>query len=110
MKHLQRKLKKAKIKDEDTSELFLSIFDGMSGGFAYCELIVDSAGKPKDYRFILVNRAFEKQSSRDNGTTIGKTCREINPDVEQSWIDKLGAVVIDQKPNHFTDYNPKTNR
>jgi AraC-like DNA-binding protein len=86
------------------------IFDGMGGGYAYCELIVSPLGKASDYKFIMVNPTFEKQSDRDNETTIGKTIKEINPDVQQSWIDKLGAVVLDNKPTQLIDFNKKLKR
>ena len=107
---MKKSFKELKINDEASNALFLDVFNGMSGGFAYCELILDSYGKAEDYRFIIVNPAFEKQSNRTIGSTVGKTCKEISPDVEQSWIDKLGAVVIDKKPNHFTDHNLISNR
>jgi len=93
-----------------TDALIQKILDGISGGFAFCELLIDKAGKAIDYRFLMVNSVFEKQSNRDIESTVGKTIKEILPDVKQAWIDKLGAVVLENKPANFTYFNLKTKR
>ncbi|WP_368051779.1 ATP-binding protein [Lutibacter sp.] len=43
-------------------------------------------------------------------SAIGKTVKEIYPDIEQSWIDRYGSTVINNKPIHFIDYNHNTNK
>jgi PAS domain S-box-containing protein len=89
---------------------FHKIFDGIALGFALCELILDKNGNPKDYRFLRINPAFEKQTGLKIPSTVGKTVKEIYPDIEQSWIDRYGSVVIDNKPIHFIDYNHNTDK
>ena len=85
--------------------LFFQIFDGMIWGVAYCDLIVDENGKPFDYRYLLVNSVFEKQSNRCKESTIGLTVKEIIPDVKNSWIAKIGSVVLDETPIQFTYFD-----
>nr|WP_321230204.1 ATP-binding protein [uncultured Psychroserpens sp.] len=89
---------------------FHTIFDGITLGLALCELILDKHGNPKDYRFLKMNPAFEKQSGMKITSTIGKTVKDIYPDIEQSWIDRYGSTVINNKPIHFIDYNHNTNK
>ena len=96
--------------DKGSIQVFQKIFNGMVGCVALCELIVDKLGKPFDYRFLLVNTAFEKQLEREIESTVGKTIKEICPNIEQTWIDKLGSVVLDDKPVQFIDFNQNTKR
>lgn len=95
-----------KIREEE----FHKIFDGITLAFAICELILDKNGNPKDYRFLKMNSAFENQSGIKIASTIGKTVKDIYPDIEQSWIDRYGSTVINNKPIHFIDYNHNTDK
>lgn len=89
--------------------LIKNLVEGMPVGFALCEIILDKQGNPIDYRFIFTNSEFEKQTGL-NKTIIGKTAKEIFPDIEQSRIEKYGSVAIDQKPIQFTEFNHITNK
>jgi PAS domain S-box-containing protein len=89
---------------------FEQIFDKVIIAVAICELIIDKQGHPIDYRFLKINDAFEKQSGMLIETSIGKTIKEIFPDVEQSWIEKYGSAVINNKPISFVDFNQNTNK
>ena len=93
-----------------SGEEFHKIFDGITLGFAICELIFDDLGNPKDYRFLRMNPAFEKQTGLNISFAIGKTVKDIYPDIEQSWIDRYGSTVINNEPIHFIEYNHNTNK
>ena len=99
-----------KIKHSINEDQFQRMFDGMNIGATLCELITDEQGSPKDYRFIKINPAFEKQSGVSVSSSIGKTVKEVFPDIEQSWIDKLGYVVINNEPIEFVNYNHNTDK
>ena len=96
--------------DKLTKDELHQLFDNITLGIALCELIIDNQGKPQDYRFLKVNTEFEKQTSLSISSVIGKTAKEIYPDIEDSWIKKYGAVVLNNEPIHFFDYNQNTNR
>jgi len=96
------------IKHSINKDQFQRMFDGMNIGATLCELITDKQGNPKDYRFLNINPAFEKQSGVSRSNSLGKTVKEIFPDIEQSWIDKLGSVVISNEPIEFVNYNHNT--
>ena len=90
--------------------LFPKMIDAISGGFAHCELMFDKMGRASDYRFLMVNALFEKQLNRDVESTIGETIRDVNPEIEQSWIDKIGSVVADNKPTSCNYFNSNTRK
>jgi AraC-like DNA-binding protein len=98
------------MKEKLSDELLKKTFDGINSGFAYCELLTDDKGRPKDYLFLIVNSLFEVQLNRNVGSTVGKTLKETSPAAEQSWIDIFGSVVIDQQPANFTHYDSATKR
>jgi PAS domain S-box-containing protein len=103
----RRKKQEAAIQSE---KRYQSLFASISEGFALCEVIVDKAGNPLDYRFLEVNDAYEKQTSLRRADIIGKRVREFLPDVESSWIEILGKVAITGEPIRFENYNHDTNR
>jgi len=97
--------------NKEVNNLFLqNAFDGIAVSFAYCELLFDNRGKPKDYLFLTVTNTFEVESNRVIGSTVGKTLKEINPNIEQSWIDLIGSAVMDKKPIKLTCFNTTTKR
>ncbi|SNR44407.1 PAS domain S-box-containing protein [Lutibacter agarilyticus] len=106
------KTEKNELKSEynDSDKIFKEIFYGLTSAFALCELLFDKTGKPSDYRFIKLNAAFEKHTGLKINQTIGKTVREIYPDVEPFWIDKYSDVVLNKKTVQFVDYNHNTKK
>ena len=56
------------------SELrYRTLFNAIDEGFCVCQMLLDDAGQPYDYRFLEVNRTFEQHTglvgrSRKNGT------------------------------------------
>jgi|GEM_PF-2968420 len=80
---------------------FHRLFDEMHEGFALHEVIVDDAGKPVDYRFIQVNPAFELQTGLVAENVLGRTVREVIPDIEPEWIFRYGYVALTGEPAAF---------
>ena len=50
-------------------------------------------------------RISELEKTEDTLPESEEQLQELFPDIEQSWIDKYGSVVIDDKPIQFTEYN-----
>lgn len=73
---------------------FISLFNGMTDGFALHEIICDECGAPCDYRFLEVKTAFEWLTGLKRGEIIGRTVREVLPDIEPQWIERYGAVPL----------------
>ncbi len=89
---------------------YRNLFDSMSEAFAVHEMIFDAEGRPYDYRFISVNPAFENHTGLNAANLIGKTVREIMPDVENAFITTYGNVVLTGEPVRFENENRATSR
>jgi PAS domain S-box-containing protein len=62
-------------------------------------MLFDGDRQPYDYRFLEVNKAFEKQTDLKNA--VGKTIKEMAPQHEQYWFDIYGKVAKSGKPVRF---------
>jgi PAS domain S-box-containing protein len=89
---------------------YRNLISTMMNAFALHEMIFDKDGQPIDYRFLEVNPAWENVVGMKADKVIGKTIKEIMPDIEQSWIDLYGRVVKTGKSEEFEDYNKTTGR
>ena len=81
------------------------LFQEMMDAFALHEIILDEEGKPKDYRYLAVNPAFERMTGLHARDIIGKTVTELLPDTERYWIDIYGQVALSGVPVAFQDYS-----
>ncbi|HNW55413.1 MAG TPA: PAS domain S-box protein, partial [Bacteroidales bacterium] len=66
---------------------------------------LDENGKPFDYRFLEVNPAWEKVVGIKSELVIGRTIREVMPNIEETWIKHYGRIVLTGVPEEFEDYN-----
>ncbi|MGB3212841.1 MAG: response regulator [Desulforhopalus sp.] len=83
---------------------YFNLFSKMLDGFALHEIICRE-GKPVDYRFLSINPAFETQTGLKADDLLGKTVRDIMPDIEQHWIDTYGRVALTGEPITFENYS-----
>ncbi len=80
------------------------LFDNMQEGFGLHEIICDEAGNPVDYKFIDVNKAFERITGFTLKELKNKTVNEVLPGSEKFWIKKYGKVALTGEPTTFTNY------
>ncbi len=92
----------------ESREKYRSLFDNMQESFALHEIILDSDGKPVDYRYLEINNAF--MESTGLGDIRGKTVSEVLPDTEALWIEKYGKVALEGIPIDFEAYSQILNR
>ncbi|WP_445638316.1 histidine kinase [Nostoc sp. DSM 114161] len=78
---------------------YRTLFESIDQGFCICEMVFDENGKPIDYRFVKVNPAFETIAGLKQAT--GKTARELVPNLEASWFEIYGKVVLTGEPIRF---------
>ena len=93
-----------------SEDQYRTLFSTMSEGFGLHEIICDDQGRPVDYRFLDVNPAFEQLTGLVRGDIIGRTVREVLPDVEQDWIDRYGQVALTGNPISFSNYSQPLDR
>lgn len=77
------------------------LLNSIDESYSIIELIYDRAGKPIDYLFHETNRAFEEHTNlRD---VQGKTMREIEPNLEEHWLETYGKVAVSGKSIRFQE-------
>jgi diguanylate cyclase (GGDEF)-like protein/PAS domain S-box-containing protein len=81
---------------------YRTLFESIDEGFCIIEVVVDGGGRPVDYRFLEVNPAFEQQTGLVEA--VGRTAREMVPDIEASWIELYGKVALTGAPVRFVDW------
>lgn len=74
-----------------SEEKYRSIFTSIDEGFVVCELLYDENGKPCDSLVMEANNSFHEMMQIENA--VGKTAREIFPDVDDSWFEIYQQVV-----------------
>ncbi len=74
-----------------------SLIEDMLNGYAINEIILDYRHEPIDYRFLEVNSAFERLTGLSRKDVIGKTIRDIMPQIDMQWITLCADVALNQK-------------
>lgn len=84
-----------------SEERYRNLFESMDEGFCVLEMIFDAADHPVNYRFLEVNPAF----ARFTGLTdaVGKTARELVPNLEQHWVDIYGNIARSGEARRFVE-------
>jgi diguanylate cyclase (GGDEF)-like protein/PAS domain S-box-containing protein len=88
-------------KCEDTLQ---NIFNAMCEGYAIHEIICDDRGRPINYRFLEVNYAFEQMTGLNREEILGKTVKDIFPNIDSFYIDTYGKVAMTGEPASFENY------
>ena len=76
----------------EAAERYRLLFENMSEGFALHEVVFDSSGRPVDYRFIHVNRAFEQATGLVGKEIVGDTVLELTPDFSMETVLRYAEV------------------
>jgi signal transduction histidine kinase len=82
-----------------SEERYRALFESIDAGFCVLQVILDSAGRPVDYRFIETNPAFVEQTGLVDAA--GKTAYEMVPDLEPHWVEIYGRVALTREPMRF---------
>ena len=83
-----------------------ALFATMVEGYGRHEIICDENGVPCDYRFLKVNAAFEEILGLKGLAVVGKTVREIFPEIDSWWIETYGKVALKGESTRFEHYFP----
>ena len=80
---------------------YRSLFDSIDQAFCVLEVIWDARDRPVDYRVIEVNRAMEKHTGWHE--PVGRTARELIPNLEDHWLEIYGRVTRTGEPIRFVE-------
>jgi two-component system cell cycle sensor histidine kinase/response regulator CckA len=89
---------------------FRTLFETMQEGFALHEVVFDDAGKPVDYRYLEINSAFERLTGLHRDAVVGRTVREVLPQIEELWIETFCRVAITGEPAELENYVQELDR
>lgn len=82
-----------------------ALFANMLDAFAYNRIITDRQGKPTDWVYLEVNKAFEETFGLRRVNVIGKRATEVfPPEIEKdpaNWIGTYGRVALTGQPVMF---------
>jgi PAS domain S-box-containing protein len=92
----------------ESEQKYRSLFENMLDGYAYCRMIYDDAGRPVDFIYLEVNRAFDEIIGTK--TVTGKRVTEVFPGIRDAFpglFDIYGRVALNGKPEAFDlDFTP----
>jgi PAS domain S-box-containing protein len=77
---------------------YRALFDAIDEGFCVIQVIFDG-DRPVDYRFLEANPAWENHTGLQGA--LGRTAREVLPDLEDHWFEIYGKVAATGEPVRF---------
>jgi PAS domain S-box-containing protein len=91
-----------------SEERYRNLIESTDKGFCVIEIIYDADEQPVDYRFLETNAIFEQHTGlRD---AIGKTARELVPNLEHEWVAIYAQVAKSGKPLRFEQHSAAMGR
>jgi PAS domain S-box-containing protein len=91
--------KQAEAALRESKERYQTLFDSIDEGFCVIEMIFGEDEEVVDYRFLETNPAFEEQTGLVDA--VGRTARELVPNLERDWVDIYGTVATTGKATRF---------
>ena len=95
----RRQAESAREQLRESKEMYQALFDSIDEGFCVVEVLFDDADNALDYRFLEINRVFEKQTGISNA--VGRRMREIAPALEEHWFQIYGQVALTGESRRF---------
>jgi PAS domain S-box-containing protein len=91
--------KRAEERLRESEERYRRLFESIDQAFCTIEVLFDEHLKPVDYRFLLVNPAFGRQTGVPDAK--GRWMRDIAPLHEESWYQRFGQIALTGEPMRF---------
>jgi len=89
---------------QESERLYLSLFENMLNGFAFCKMIFEE-GRPLDFIYLAVNKSFDTHTGLKDVT--GKKVSEVIPGIQKSdpeLLEIYGRVALTGKPETIEIY------
>lgn len=88
----------------DCETYFSDLFNSLEEGFMLNEVIYGSDGELINFKILELNNSFENMFGMSKENTIGKTIKEVYPEIISNWIDACGLVALSGKGTHHNIY------
>ena len=85
----------------ESEERYRTLFESIDEGFCIIEVLFDEHQVPNDYRFIVVNPTFVKQTGLLEAS--GKRVRELIPNLETHWFETFGKVAMTGEATRYVN-------
>lgn len=92
----------------ESESQYRALFNSIDEGFCVLEVIFDERSEPLDYRWLETNPAFERHTGLKDA--VGKTARQLVPDLDESWFRIYGRVASTGEAARFENHAPAMNR
>lgn len=95
-------------RDRATAELRVNeakwrgLFETLEEGFILGEVVRDASGRIVDWRYDEVNNAWYDLVGMKRGCAVGRTIRELFPEIEDAWVMEFARVVETGEAIRFT--------
>jgi PAS domain S-box-containing protein len=86
-----------------SEQRYRTLFDSMDEGFCVLQMLFDAQDHAVDYRWLETNPAFYKHTGLPHA--VGRTARELVPDLDPQWIEVYGQVALTGEPARFEAYS-----
>lgn len=83
-------------------EFYDMLFNSTDQGFALLKKLSDQDGRPVDFQYVKVNRAFERHSGIQN--VVDKTVREVIFKIDEQLMALIDSVNDTDQKIHFEEY------
>ncbi len=110
LKKEQEKLTNANKIIGNSEEQYRLLVTQMHDGLAVHEILYDEYGNALDYRFIRVNKSFEKLTGLMGKDIIGKTVLEVMPNTGRNLIETYGKVALTGDTYQYEKYSDELNK
>jgi PAS domain S-box-containing protein len=80
---------------------YSELFEAIEEGFCIIEVLFDGE-RAVDYRFLQANPAFERETGLRG--VVGRTMRELAPELEEHWYVTYGEVARSGRPVRFVQH------
>jgi PAS domain S-box-containing protein len=87
----------------ERTRLYQRLFESMTEGFGFAELVYDEQGRPGDWRLLEVNEAFCRLVGLSPAQAIGRNICELS-NLESHCIDAFAKVMSTGEPARFENY------
>ena len=92
----------------ESAELYRALFESIDEGFCVVKVLFDNDDRPVDYLFLEANPSFERHTGLSGA--IGKTAREMVPDLDEFWFRAYGEVARSGESARFENHAPAMHR
>lgn len=91
-----------------SEQRYRTLFESIDEGFCVFEMLFNEQEEPVDYRWLEINPAFERHTGLKNA--IGRTAREMVPNLESHWLQIYGRIALTGKQERFVEHSPAMGR